>query len=95
MEGKAIQNIVSEDFIGYWESSDKSIKLFVDKKGYLTIDEQTYEGALSVEYLKDYKECTHCLRLTIGEYPFYIKQIGQNGFFLSIETGEIFLTKLS
>lgn len=92
---KAIHEIKSNDFLGYWESDNKYAKLFMNQKAYLTIGEKTYEGNLTVDYFKDCEECTNCLKLTLAQNHFYIKQIGQDGFFLTIEGGQIFLKKLS
>jgi|GEM_PF-3479526 len=93
MENKAIQNITREDFIGYWENSDKRIKLYVNGKSYLTIGDKVYAGTLLIEYLADCEECVNCLRLTVGKHSFFIKQINQNGFYLTTEAGEVFISK--
>lgn len=95
MENKAIQNITREDFDGIWISFDQSIKLYVNNTGYLTIGNKVLEGPLSVKYISDCDDCVNCLKLSIGEHEYFIKQIGQNGFYLTVDGGEVFLSKLN
>lgn len=94
MENKAIQNVKIEDFIGKWASSDNVIKLFVNSRGYLTIGGKRYEGIINVEYISDCEVCVNCLKLSIDNYSFFIKQIDQRGFYLTVEGGEMFLAKM-
>ena len=95
MENKAIHKITKEDFEGTWVSSDNSIKLFVDSKGYLTISNKLYQGPVIVQYIIECCDCNNCLRLLIGEHSYLIKQIAKNGFYITVEAEEVFLKKVN
>lgn len=93
MNNKPIHLIESQDFNGFWSSSDKKKTLYYDKTATLTINNKVYQGNLNIEYVSEDKNCTNCLKISIAGTEFKIKQINSEGFFLTIENGEVYLKK--
>jgi hypothetical protein len=92
---KHIKDFKLEDFKGLWKSKDATFSFIMDKKANLTLPDRQINGDFFVEYIFNSNSCTNCLKIEIGNEIFFIKQITDNGFFLSTKYVEILLTKIN
>ncbi|MCC5936190.1 MAG: hypothetical protein JJU34_02805 [Lunatimonas sp.] len=92
---KNIKDFKREDFLGFWKSTNPKITFFLDKtQANLVLPNKQIYGDFIVNYVLSCEECTNCLEIGVNNDLFFIKQITENGFFLTTEYGEILLTKI-
>lgn len=100
MNNKPIPQIQASDFIGYWknmEGKEGETSLYVSGNldSTLKINSAKYTGKLVISY-GDYSTiCNNCLQLNIRGKIFHIKQVDNNGFYLTTDSSEVYLFKVS
>lgn len=91
---KNIKDFGSDDFLGLWKSSDGKITFYFDKKVNLVFPDKQIIGDLKVSYITSCESCINCLKIEINSIIFFVKQITDDGFFLTTDHGEILMKKI-
>ena len=89
MNGKTIFDLVSIDFIGHWCSDFPSdVKLYLHVLDNLQVRllglDSEYSGLLIVNHIEESEVGINYLDVKIGDTDFLIRQIDNDGFYLSI-----------
>lgn len=99
MNNKPIQDLIIDDFIGTWNNSKQNganvyLQVSNNDNATLAINRTIIcYGTITIEYFGTSETCTNCLKLTIGNMMFDIRQIDNEGFYLTIEGNQIHMEK--
>ena len=91
---KNIKEYTRDDFLGFWRTKDAKITFYLNTKANLVLPAKQIDGDFIVNYVPSCGSCTNCLKIEINNNIFYVKQISDLGFYLTIEDAEVLLTKV-